>query len=209
MSDWTGGGVTITESSTRYATVAEFKTWIGIADTVDDALIGPVLDDASRDVDDHCRRFFYQTAAATARYYTALRSDRIQIEDCVSLSAVATDTGCDRTYATVWTATDYDLLPDNAATDGQPYTGIEVAPTGSYSFPTGLRKGVKLTGVWGWPAVPVKVARATLLRAAWLFKRKDSPLGLAGNNDLGLVRVGRWDPDFEKLLEPYRLIVVT
>jgi hypothetical protein len=68
----------------------------------------------------------------------------------------------------------------------------------------GVTKGVKLTGTWGWPAVPDEIKQACLLRAAWLFKRKDTPLGVAGSSDLGMIRVGRWDPDFDKLIAPYR-----
>ena len=146
-------------TSTRYATTAEFKQWLGIADSVDDALLATVLDQASRDIDNYCGRVFNQSTAATARYYTARRSDELLIADCVSLSAVATDADGDRTYEDTWTATDYDLLPENAAADSEPYTTIAVAPGGDYSFPVGVRKGVKLTGVWGWPAVPGAVSR--------------------------------------------------
>ena len=151
---------------------------------------------------------FYQSTAATVRYYTASQSGKVLIADCVSLSAVATDADGDRTYEDTWTATDYDLLPENAAADNEPYTTLAVAPGGDYGFPVGIRKGVKMTGVWGWPAVPSAVRGACLLRAAWIFKRRDTPLGMAGSTDLGLVRVGRWDPDFERMLESYRLPVV-
>jgi hypothetical protein len=195
-------------TSTRYAATADFKQWLGIADSVDDALLATVLDQASRDIDNYCGRVFNQSTAATARYYTAPRSDELLIADCVSLSAVATDADGDRTYEDTWTATDYDLLPENAAADSEPYTTIAVAPGGDYSFPVGVRKGVKLTGVWGWPAVPGAVKQACLLRAAWIFNRRGTPLGLAGSADIGMVRVGRWDPDFEKMLETYRLVVV-
>ena len=113
----------------------------------------------------------------------------------------------DRTYGTTWAATDYDLLPENAATLGEakPYTMLAITPDGDYRFPVGTRKGVKLTGVWGWPAVPQSVKTATVLRAAWLFQRPNTPLGMAGNAEIGMVRVGRFDPDFERLLQPYRI----
>jgi hypothetical protein len=38
------------------------------------------------------------------------------------------------------------------------------------------------------------------------FKRYDSPLGIAGFGDIGVVRVSRVDPDIESLLGPYRKI---
>jgi hypothetical protein len=192
----------------RYASTTELKAWLGISDATDDMLLGSVLDDASREIDRITGRHFYETDAGTVRYFTAVNDDELSITDCVTLTAVETDNGADRTYAYTWTATDYDLLPENAAAADEPYTLLAEAPGGSYDFPVGVRKGVKLTGTWGWPAIPAEINRACLLRAAWLFKRKDSPLGVAGNSDLGVVRVGRWDPDFDKLIEPYRLLVV-
>jgi hypothetical protein len=207
MCAWDGSLTPI--ATTAYATAAELKAWIGITDAVDDTLLAAVLTDASRDIDAHLGRSFAQTVAGTVRYYTADSSYRMMIDDCVALTEVATDADGDRVYEATWTATDYDLLPENAATDSLPYTTLQIAPQGDYRFPVGLTKGVKLTGTWGWPAVPVEIKRACVLRAAWLFKRKDSPLGMAGNNDMGLVRVGRWDSDFEKLVETYRRITVT
>lgn len=206
---WDGTAVTAPAGTSRYATVGELKNWIGITDATDDTVIASVLDEASRDIDAHCGRFFYQTAAATVYYFTAVDSWRLLLPDCVSLAAVATDTTGDRTYGTTWAATDYDLTPDNAAALAEPYTTLEVAPQGSYRLPVGVRKGVKLTGVWGWPAVPDAVKTACLLRASWLFQRRVTPLGLAGSADIGMVRVGRWDPDFEKMLETYRRVNVT
>ena len=50
---------------------------------------------------------------------------------------------------------------------------------------------------------------ATLIQAARLFKRKESPEGVLGGNDFGIVRVGtRVDPDVEMLLAPYRYLRV-
>lgn len=202
-------GVPIGATSTRYATTAELKTWLGIGDATDDTALGEVLDAASRQIDDDCGRFFYQTAAGVVRYYTALNAYELLIDDCVSLTAMATDGNGNRTYAETWAVTDYDLLPENAAGDGLPYDILGVSPGGIYRLPTGLRKGVRLTGTWGWASVPDKIRQACLIKAAWLFKRRDSPLGVAGTSDLGMIRVGRWDPDYDRLLEVFRRIVVT
>lgn len=196
-------------STTRYAATDELKRWLGITDSPDDTLLINALDAASMEIDHETGRHFYQTAAGIVRYYTPSNAYELLIDDCVALTVCATDSDADRVYETTWAATDYDLLPDNAAADTEPYTKLAVAPGGSYRLPAGTRKGVKLTGTWGWPSVPRAINQACLLRAAWLFKRKDSPLGVAGNSDLGVVRVGRWDPDFDKLIESYRHPVVT
>jgi len=199
-----GTGTIATTTNKRYSTVAAVKAWLGITDTTDDGVIGQVLDEACSDIDGHLGRYFYQSDAATVRYYTATRRDQLLIDDCVSISAVATDDDGDRTYENTWASTDYDLRPDNAAADNEPYTTLAVTPDGDYSFPVGVAKGVKLTGTWGWPAVPDAITRAAIIRATWLFKRRDTPLGISGNAELGIMRVGRWDSDFEKLTELFR-----
>jgi hypothetical protein len=64
---------------------------------------------------------------------------------------------------------------------------------------------VRITGVWGWVSIPTAVKQATILQASRIFKRNDSPLGVAGFGDMGVVRVGaRLDPDVQHLVDPYR-----
>ena len=193
---------------TSYATVSELKTRIGITDAVDDVVLGAVVDAVSRGIDNYCGRMFYKTAAGIVRYYTPLHSDRVLIDDCVALTEVKTDEDGDRTYEDTWTATDYDLLPENAATDSQPYTEIAVTPDGDYTFPDGIRKGLKLTGTWGWPDVPGPIHEACLIQAARVFKRKDAPFGISGSPEMGQMRIGRLDPDVLWLLDTYRKLVV-
>jgi hypothetical protein len=64
---------------------------------------------------------------------------------------------------------------------------------------------VQVTAVFGWPAIPEPVTQATIIQASRIFKRYDSPLGVAGFGDLGAIRVSRYlDPDMAQLVEPYR-----
>jgi hypothetical protein len=200
-------GTPIVESAARYATVAELKARIGITDAVDDAVIAQVLDAVSRGIDNYCGRYFYRSDAGTVRYYTAQRTRTLLLDDYVTLTAVATDSSHDRTYATTWSVTDYDLMPANAAADGIPYDHLTTTPQGSYAFPVGLSKGIKLTGTWGWPAVPDPVHEACLIQASRVFKRKDAPFGISGTPELGMMRIGRLDPDVLWMLDTYRKLV--
>jgi len=51
------------------------------------------------------------------------------------------------------------------------------------------------------------LAYCTYCRQARLFKRLDSPLGVAGFGDMGAIRVSRFlDSDVEQLLMPYRIM---
>jgi hypothetical protein len=46
-----------------------------------------------------------------------------------------------------------------------------------------------------------------VIQSSRIYKRLDSPLGVAGFGDLGAIRVGRaLDPDVEQLVMPYRIM---
>ena len=135
--------------------------------------------------------------ATTRRCSATSCSSRILI----SLTSLQTDEGGDRTYEYTWAATDYDLLPDNAALTLEPYTVICTTPEGNYSFPVGIRKGVKIVGGWGYATlVPAQVREACLIQAARVFKRKDAPFGVTGN-----VGPGRAEDDFGSWIRTSRL----
>jgi hypothetical protein len=215
-----GGHVTVimegwaTFNPTRcYATLAQMKGELGVGqtDTTDDALLIGALEAASRWVDEWCGRRFYTTALDETRYYTALRSDRLLLgDDLLSVTALSTDADGDRTYETAWAVTDYDLTPDNAALDGAPYWAVHVTPVGSYSFPVGVRRGVKIVGRFGYAATaPAAVRKATLLRAIQLFRLKDAPFGSIGGEGMGPVATPLpvWGI-VQSLLAPYRRLAV-
>jgi hypothetical protein len=48
---------------------------------------------------------------------------------------------------------------------------------------------VQVTGVFGWPAVPVLVRQASLQLAADYMKLKDAPFGIVGMAEMGGMRV--------------------
>lgn len=52
--------------------------------------------------------------------------------------------------------------------------------------------------------VPADVKQALLLRAAALYRRRQTPEGVSGVGDFAVIRVGRTDPDVERLEGPYR-----
>jgi hypothetical protein len=79
-----------------------------------------------------------------------------------------------------------------------------VFPTGN-AYGDGQEALVRITGVYGWPSVPKAVQIASVIQASRIFKRYDSPLGVAGFGDFGAVRVSRFlDPDVEQLVMPYK-----
>jgi len=173
-------------------------------DTSEDDIMTAVITAASRLIENYCGRSFTTSDTTSARYYTAEDPEMLFVDDLVSVTTINTDNDGDRTYEDTWGDTDFDLLPDNAAVGGWPYTFIQITPLGAYSFPL-TRKGVKITATWGWSAVPGAITEACLLQSERLFKRKDAPFGIVNNPAGGDMRLlNKLDPDVEMLISPYR-----
>lgn len=189
-----------------YATLSDVKAALRITDAVDDSLLEIAVESASRLIDGFTFRTF--TNAGTAvRSFVASDAYNVIIDDLISLSLLETTDELDQPYDT-WSATDYQLTPVNGRIDGLvvPYNAL--LAVGDKTFYTvGQQALVKVTGVWGWSAIPIAVKQATIIQAIRIYKRPDSPLGVAGFGDLGAIRVGRaLDPDVEMLVNPYRIM---
>ena len=190
-----------------YATLAEFKSAVGITDSVDDTPLQSVLDATDALIDLYTDRKQGFGTATETRYYTATEWQYTIIDDLVSITTLTTDDNGDGTYPTTWTAgTDYNLAPGNAALDGWPYTQIDVSVTYPRNFPRDVYRGVKVVGVFGWPAVPQAVKQAALIQAGAVWSSRTSPFGVIGSADLGgLLRQTRaLHPEAQVLLEAYR-----
>jgi hypothetical protein len=193
-----------------YATLAQLKTSTGISDSFDDDTLELAIEAASREIDQACERVFYPTTAT--RIYTPRDSFTVEIDDLESLTSLKTSSSADGVFGVTWGPNDYQLEPLNKITGGitTPYTLIRAV--GDFTFP---RNGfvmnaeeatVQVTGVFGFNTTPVAIKQATILLASRLFKRNDSPLGVAGFGDMGVMRVSRFDPDIEALISPYKRV---
>ena len=192
--------------SNGYATLADVKAALRITDAVDDSLLEMAVESASRLIDGFTFRTFSNAGTAT-REFVASDAYNVIIDDLISISELQTTDELDQPYDT-WTAADYRLTPANGRIDGLvvPYTGL-LAVNDKTFYTVAEQPLVKVTGVWGWTAVPIAVKQATIIQASRIYKRLDSPLGVAGFGDLGAIRVGRaLDPDVEMLVNPYRIM---
>ena len=196
-----------------YATRNQVKAAlrIGTADTLDDDLIDNCVGAASRLIDGYCNRRFWQTGTAEARVYQAEDSFYCSIDDIAGTAlTLRSSTQADGTFDLTWKVSDYQLEPLNGNLDGLTWSYDKIRAVGDYLFPTvnanyGEQALVQVTAVFGWPSVPEPVTQATIIQASRIFKRYDSPLGVAGFGDLGAIRVSRFlDPDMAQLVEPYR-----
>lgn len=192
-----------------YCTLSQLKQVLRITDTVDDVMFSDRISEASRVIDDYCNRRFYADTTATARVFVASESSSVLVDDIADTTGlvVKTDTAGDGTYATTLTAADFQCEPLNAISRGVPITRI--ATTASGRFPTTLAPaGVQVTAKWGWPTIPQPIQSACVILAGRLVKRGDSLLGVAGFGDLGAITVRSIDPDVQRMLAPYRVLVV-
>ena len=189
-----------------YCTLAEIKASARITDSVDDTLLELAVESASRMVDSYTQRYFYNAGTAT-RLFAPQDSYVAEIDDLVSLTTLQTSDGDD--FGTTWAAKDYQLEPLNGNVDGltgHPTTRIRAVDDFIFNVLDG-EATVKVIGVWGWSAVPIAVKQATVIQAARIFKRNDSPLGIAGFGEMGAVRVGvQLDPDVKHLIDVYRKV---
>jgi len=189
-----------------YATLTEVKSALRISDSVDDTLLEMAVESASRLIDGYANRVFYSIGTAT-RYYVAQDDYSVEIDDISSTSVtLQSANNADGIFNNTWTINDYQLEPLNGVSDGQswPYTSIRAI--GQYLFPiSGGEALIKLTGVYGWSSVPIAIKQACIIQASRIFKRLDSPLGVAGFGDLGAIRVSsQLDPDVAQLVSVYR-----
>jgi len=178
-----------------YVDLVDFRAFVNVGDTVDDAELGLALTSASRAIDDHCNRQFGQVAAAEERFYTA-RIDHercawvVDVDDFMSvigLVVVITDVG---------TVTTFTKEPVNAAAKGRPWERLLFTDSSEFT-PTGAPHEVAVTALWGWSAVLEQVQNATMLQGSRFASRRNSPYGVAGSPDQGseLRLLSRVDPD--------------
>jgi hypothetical protein len=189
-----------------YATLQDVKNALRITDTLDDQLIETAIESASRMIDGFSARTF-SNAGTAVRNFAATDDLTVIIDDAIEVLQVESTDEVGGSYIQ-WDTTDYQLEPLNARSDGlyMPTTGLRAV--NDYAFPVvDYQALVRVTAVWGWPAIPSAIKQATIIQSSRLFKRLDSPLGVAGFGDMGAIRVGRYlDPDVEQLVSPYRIM---
>ncbi len=197
-----------------YATRNEVKAAlrIGTADTADDTLIDNCVGAASRLIDGYCNRQFWAVSSAVPRVFQANTEYVCDVDDFYTTTGfiLKTSTFADGNFDVTWASTDVQLEPLNGVLDGLTWSYDKLRAIGDYLFPTvnanyGEQALVQVTAKYGWASVPSPVKQACIIQSSRLFKRLDSPLGVAGFGDLGAIRVSRFlDPDMAQLVEPYR-----
>lgn len=189
-----------------YCTLQDVKDALRITDSVDDSILELHIETASRQIDDICERQFYTTAGAT-RYFVPRDSYVCEIDDLVTLTTLKTSSAADKVFDVTWAAKDYQLEPLNSLAGGIPSPTTQIRAVDDYWFPLANGEAtVEVVGTFGWSAVPKPIKLATVLLAMRLYKRMDSPLGVAGVGELGVIRVSRIDPDIDAMIQPFKKV---
>lgn len=191
-----------------YVAVADVKASLSLTgQTYADPDVTNAINAASRGIDSATGRRFYLDADATSiRYYTPESYRRLAIDDLVVCTTVQVDRDGNGTFEETWTAgTDFLLEPLNAAADGRPWETIVTRNSSTRSLPC-VESGVKVTGQFGWAAVPTDIYTATEIMAAKLLRRvREAPFGIVtvGIEVGAAMRIARNDPDVAPILAAY------
>jgi hypothetical protein len=195
-----------------YASLSEVKAAARIADTIDDALLEISIEASSREIDGICERVFYSSGTAV-RTYIPTDLFLLETDDIISVDTIKSDSTGEGGFDLTWDEADYQLEPLNNLAGGivTPFTRIRAVGSKLWPIyePRDINAGqasVQITGVFGFATVPIAIKQATIIMSLRQFKRYDSPLGAAGFGDLGVVRVGRYDPDIEALISPWKKV---
>lgn len=162
-------------------TRSEYTAYVGVAspaDPIRSAQFDDAITVASRWVEKYCGRQFHDSGAiASARYYDPLGMV-VPIDDCRSITTVQVDTGDNGLHET--TTTDYQPLPAygrDPLLGDVPYTELLALSGLTWRYDLDRRGSVKVTGLWGWSAVPDDVKRATAILTQDLLRDPESQFG--------------------------------
>lgn len=203
-------------AGTQYVDKADLKAYLGLSGSGQDANIDNAINGASRLIDAFCGRHFYQDNAVRTEYYTPTNFVEISVNDISTTTGliVKLDTTDNGTYDTTLTInTDFVLLPVNPRinkiADGNtyyfPYTDIQILPTrSSERFDPLIKNNISVTAKFGFTVIPEAIAQATLIQATRLWKRKDTPFNVFGNEQTGTQELfSKFDPDAKELIKGY------
>lgn len=190
-----------------YATLADLKQIrpSPTGNTDIDAAMLRALNTASRRIDRMCggRQFWLEKVASQrvfrpqGRIVPADGGEWLIVDDIGDPTGMIVETGDGITWTAV---TNFETGPENAIAYQTPITKLfrRLMPWTHWSLVPNAQ--VRVTALWGWPIIPDEVVQATLILANRLYMRKDSPEGVLGPSDWGVVRVGGRDPDVSELL---------
>ena len=207
-----------------YVTVSEIKADIpdsplfDVTDSTYDSVLGNMVTAASRLIDRYVGgwdNFFYPTTDAQTRYFDGSGEEQQYIDPMVSLTSVAVSESGGRAVSdyTTWTNdTDFFVSPYNYASIGMPIMSLVIDnDAGSKGTWGTTRKGVQVTGVFGWSATPpADIEQACKIQAVrWFMRAKQGYQDAGANQNLGeMYYMKELDTDVKTILQRYKIFNV-
>ena len=201
----------------NYCTLAEVKndmpeSPLATTSTYDSAL-NDMIQASSRLIDSLVGRwpnFFYGTTSET-RIYDGNGDVELRIDEAVSVSAVAVaeQGGVESSDYTTWSSSDFYTYPYNASQLSEPIRKIIVDIwNGSKAYWYPYRKGVKVTGIFGWSSAPPEIINrsARIQTIRWFMRAKQGYQDAGAIAELGQIQyVKELDPDIQKALHKWMI----
>lgn len=201
---------------TQYVDKEDLKAYIGLSGTGQDDNIDNAINGACRQIDAICGRVFYQDETVQIKKYTPVNAYYLDVDDISTTTGlvVKLDDNDDGTFEKTLTLdTDFYLEPVNPAIVAkisstiyyEPYTSLRILDTrSSERFDPTILNHVQITAKFGYSKVPEAIKQATLIQALRLFKRKDAPFNILGNEQTGQIELfNKFDPDAKELIKGY------
>lgn len=183
----------------RYTDLLAVKRYLGIAGTVDDALLMESITRAESAIDSFTRRNFLGTPGTA--YASRWEQGRVVNnafwlqEDLHTLTSLTLGDGQSVPVGSVW------LEPR----EGPPYRAIRLKSSYVYTWNTDY--DMIIAGTWGYGTVPPDdVVQATIRLSAQHYRAKDAtPQDVIGNETMGMQQAPRGMPsDVYDILQKYR-----
>jgi hypothetical protein len=192
-----------------YATASEYRSRVSKRDTADDTEITNQLLAVSRMLEYELRvapGTFNSSSASVTRYFNTILGDEpvLRLVDergqqhvlqTIATDGIAVDTDGDGDYDYTVDPTGESWIiarPYNAAALGEPWDSLEILPYTTATFtkwPTYMR-GVRITGTWGWPAVPGMIKELTVKMTRDI--RDSEEAGAAGSRSGVALKPDTW-----------------
>jgi peptidoglycan/xylan/chitin deacetylase (PgdA/CDA1 family) len=201
-----------------YVTVAQVKADLvdsALYDSVDyDQALEEMITNASRLIDREVGGWpdYFAASGSATRYFDGSGEGDQWIDPMTTLTSVAVAESGGRAASdyTTWTVdTDFYVWPYNYAAISQPIQKLIVDNySGAKGVFTRSRKGVKVTGVFGYStSAPEPVKQACKVQALrWFMRAKQGYQDASASAALGeMLYVQELDPDVKRLLASYKI----
>ncbi len=193
-----------------YATADELRSFIADGSSGSEDELKLAIETASRSVDRATNRQFgkveqiesrwYEVAYDSASPFGPQRRWAVDVDDIMTADGLTVAFG-DGVNVVGEPLAGCIPTPVNAVVNGRPWTKLLLPQSAS----VGSDRYVRVTGLFGWTAVPDAIKLATMIQASRLFARRHAPFGILGSPETGgeLRLLERLDADLMTSVRPY------